>query len=97
MTNYYFPIIYIVPLISIDDQASPRLFIAPEIRHEKISYKYSKDYHVLSMTSFIKTLTVLNVDVCQCLGVHGNVCRVKQSNVCEESCMCVWKRVCMVA
>ena len=38
MTNYYFPIIYIVPLISIDGQASPRLFIAPEIRHEKISY-----------------------------------------------------------
>ena len=40
MTNYYFPIIYIVPLISIDGQASPRLFIAPEIRHEKISYLY---------------------------------------------------------
>ena len=38
MTTYYFPIIYIVPLISIDGQASPRLFIAPEIRHEKISY-----------------------------------------------------------
>ena len=38
MTNYFFPIIYIVPLISIDGQASPRLFIAPEIRHEKISY-----------------------------------------------------------
>ena len=35
MTNYYFSIIYIVPLISIDGQASPRLFIAPEIRHEK--------------------------------------------------------------
>ena len=33
MTNYYFPIIYIVPLISVDGQASPRLFIAPEIRH----------------------------------------------------------------
>ena len=39
MTNYYFPIINIVPLISIDGQASPRLFIAPEIRHEKISYE----------------------------------------------------------
>ena len=38
MTNYYIPIIYIVPLISFDGQASPRLFIAPEIRHEKISY-----------------------------------------------------------
>ena len=38
MTNYYIPIIYIVPLISVDGQASPRLFIAPEIRHEKISY-----------------------------------------------------------
>ena len=38
MTNYYFPIICIVPLISVDGQASPRLFIAPEIRHEKISY-----------------------------------------------------------
>ena len=35
MTNYYFPIIYIVPLISIDGQASPRLFIAPEMRHKK--------------------------------------------------------------
>ena len=35
MTNYYIPIIYIVPLISVDGQASPRLFIAPEIRHEK--------------------------------------------------------------
>ena len=30
-----FPIIYIVPLISVDGQASPRLVIAPEIRHEK--------------------------------------------------------------
>ena len=40
MTNYYIPNIYIVPLISVDGQASPRLFIAPEIRHEKISYKY---------------------------------------------------------
>ena len=39
MTNYYFPIIYIVLLISIDGQASPRLFIAPEVRHKKISYK----------------------------------------------------------
>ena len=39
MTNYYIPIIYIVPLISVDGQASPRLFIAPEIRHEKISYR----------------------------------------------------------
>ena len=38
MTNYYIPITYIVPLISVDGQASPRLFIAPEIRHEKISY-----------------------------------------------------------
>ena len=38
MTNYYIPIIYIVPLISVDGQASPRLFIAPEIRHKKISY-----------------------------------------------------------
>ena len=38
MTHYYFPIIYIVPLISVDGQASQRLFIAPEIRHEKISY-----------------------------------------------------------
>ena len=38
MTNYYIPTIYIVPLISVDGQASPRLFIAPEIRHEKISY-----------------------------------------------------------
>ena len=38
MTNYYIPIIYIVPLISVDGQASPSLFIAPEIRHEKISY-----------------------------------------------------------
>ena len=37
MTNYYFPIIYIVPLTSVDGQASPRLFIAPEIRHEKTS------------------------------------------------------------
>ena len=35
MTNYYIPIIYIVPLISVDGQASLRLFIAPEIRHEK--------------------------------------------------------------
>ena len=35
MTNYYIPIIYIVPLISVDGQVSPRLFIAPEIRHEK--------------------------------------------------------------
>ena len=32
MTNYYIPIIYI---ISVDGQASPRLFIAPEICHEK--------------------------------------------------------------
>ena len=40
MTNYYIPIIYIVPLISVDGQASPRLFIAPEIRHEKISYYF---------------------------------------------------------
>ena len=38
MTNYYIPIIYIVPLISVEGQASPRLFIAPEICHEKISY-----------------------------------------------------------
>ena len=38
MTNYYILSIYIVPLISVDGQASPRLFIAPEIRHEKISY-----------------------------------------------------------
>ena len=38
MTNYYFPIIYIILLIGVDGQASPRLFIAPEIRHEKISY-----------------------------------------------------------
>ena len=38
MTKNYFPIIYIVPLINIDGQASPRLFIAPEIRHKKISY-----------------------------------------------------------
>ena len=38
MTNYYFPIINIVPLISVDGQAPPRLFIAPEIRHEKNSY-----------------------------------------------------------
>ena len=37
MTNYYFPIICIVPLISVDGQASPRLFIPPEIRHEKSS------------------------------------------------------------
>ena len=43
MTNCYFPIIYIVPLISIDGQASPRLFIAPEIRHEKISYDVASD------------------------------------------------------
>ena len=42
MTNYYIPIIYIVPLISVDGQASPRLFIAPEIRHEKISYRQIK-------------------------------------------------------
>ena len=44
MTNYYFPIIYIVPLISVDGQASPRLFIALEIRHEKISYNNSDNY-----------------------------------------------------
>ena len=37
MTNYYFPIIYIVPLISVDGQAPPRLFIAPEIRHKQNS------------------------------------------------------------
>ena len=45
MTNYYFPIIYIVPLISVYDQVSPGLFIAPEIRHEKTSYniKHSKN------------------------------------------------------
>ena len=42
MTNYYIPTIYIVPLISDDGQASPRLFIAPEIRHEKISYWQSR-------------------------------------------------------
>ena len=42
MTNYFFPIIYIVPLISVDGQASPRLFIAPEIRHEKISYSFKQ-------------------------------------------------------
>ena len=42
MTNYYIPIIYIVPLISVDGQASPRLFIAPEIRHEKISYTHDR-------------------------------------------------------
>ena len=41
MTNYYIPIIYIVPLISVDGQVSPRLFIAPEIRHEKISYTHT--------------------------------------------------------
>ena len=41
MTNWYFPIIHIVPLISVDGQASPRLFIAPEIRHEKTSYMFS--------------------------------------------------------
>ena len=35
MTDYYFPTIYIVLLISVDGQDSPRLFIAPEIRHEK--------------------------------------------------------------
>ena len=40
MTNYYIPITYIVPLISVDGQASPRLFIAPEICHEKISYQH---------------------------------------------------------
>ena len=38
MINYYIPNIYIVLLIRVDGQASPRLFIAPEIRHEKISY-----------------------------------------------------------
>ena len=42
MTNYYIPIIYIVPLISVEGQASPRLFIALEIRHEKI-YSHIKD------------------------------------------------------
>ena len=49
MTNYYFPIIYIVPLISIDGQASPRLFIASEIRHEKISYAIfgNRDHRIL--------------------------------------------------
>ena len=41
MTNYYILSIYIVPLVSVDGQASPRLFIAPEIRHEKISNKPS--------------------------------------------------------
>ena len=45
MTNYYIPIIYIVPLISVDGQASPRLFIAPEIRHEKISFRNLKNFH----------------------------------------------------
>ena len=38
MTNYYFPIIHIVPLICVDGQASPRLFIAPEMRREKKTY-----------------------------------------------------------
>ena len=33
MTDCYFPIIYFVPLISFDGQASQRLFIAPEICH----------------------------------------------------------------
>ena len=38
MTNYYFPIIYIVPLICVAGQASPRLFIAPEMCCEKNTY-----------------------------------------------------------
>ena len=40
MTYYYSPIIYIVALISVDGQASPGLFIAPEIRHEKPPIKH---------------------------------------------------------
>ena len=44
MKNYYFPIIYIVPLISVDGQTSPRLFIAPEIRKEETSYRIAKIY-----------------------------------------------------
>ena len=57
MTNYYIPIIYIVPLISVDGQASPRLFIAPEIRHEKISYKdsYRHDRRADSHCCVLKT------------------------------------------
>ena len=35
MTNYYIPIIYILPLISVDGEASPRLFIAPEKKSRK--------------------------------------------------------------
>ena len=52
MTNYYIPIIYIVLLISVDGQASPRLFIALEIRHEKISYKHTSHF-VVFITNFI--------------------------------------------
>ena len=51
MTNYYFFIIYIVPLISVDGQASPRLFIAPEIRHEKISYYTAVIFGLLLFSS----------------------------------------------
>ena len=57
MTNYYFPIIYIVPLISIDGQASPRLFIAPEIRHEKISYTYT----AISQRSYSNAENIINL------------------------------------
>ena len=59
MTNYYFPIIYIVLLISVDGQASPRLFIAPEIRHEKISYKSVIIYYKTLGTAFAANLTHL--------------------------------------
>ena len=38
MTGYHFPFIYIVLLITVDGQAFPVLFIAPEIGHNKTSY-----------------------------------------------------------
>ena len=52
MTNYYIPIIYIVPLISVDGQASPRLFIAPEIRPEKISYSQTLQPFPFCLTNY---------------------------------------------
>ena len=57
MTNYYFPIIYIVPLISVDGQASPRLFIAPEIRHEKAPMFFMGNffYHHVFLHLFLHT------------------------------------------
>ena len=69
MTNYYIPIIYIVPLISVDGQASPRLFIAPEIRHEKISYAKTYIVKTLNATVYHKNSEYMPLTLRSCRGL----------------------------